>query len=76
MVVIYLNFITVHPFLVLVFQFHVVELGPHQTGNAALLSARGTLPFKGASVGDFPSAVQVSFLAVLEKLFVVTELEM
>ncbi|XP_020656970.2 clathrin heavy chain 2 isoform X1 [Pogona vitticeps] len=39
-------------------EFHVVELGPHQTGNAALLSARGTLPFKGASVGDFPSAVQ------------------
>ncbi|XP_074810261.1 clathrin heavy chain 2-like [Natator depressus] len=39
-------------------QFHVVELGPHQPGNAALLSARASLAFKGAQPGDFPSAVQ------------------
>ncbi|CAM4314041.1 unnamed protein product [Lepidochelys olivacea] len=39
-------------------QFHVVELGPHQPGNAALLSARSSLAFKGAQPGDFPSAVQ------------------
>ncbi|XP_043372980.1 clathrin heavy chain-like isoform X8 [Dermochelys coriacea] len=39
-------------------QFHVVELGPHQPGNAALLSARANLAFKGAQPGDFPSAVQ------------------
>ncbi|XP_065447102.1 clathrin heavy chain 2-like isoform X3 [Chrysemys picta bellii] len=39
-------------------QFHVVELGPHQPGNAALLSARASLAFKGARPGDFPSAVQ------------------
>ncbi|XP_008103506.1 clathrin heavy chain 2 isoform X2 [Anolis carolinensis] len=39
-------------------QFHAVELGPHQAGNAALLSARGTLPFKGPWLGDFPSTVQ------------------
>ncbi|XP_077181489.1 clathrin heavy chain 1-like isoform X1 [Paroedura picta] len=39
-------------------QFHVVELGPHQPGNSALLNARGNLPFKGARPGDFPSAVQ------------------
>lgn len=51
---------------VLVFQFHVVELGPYKPGNAALLSARGSLPFKGARPGDFPSAVQVNFAAVSE----------
>ncbi|KAH1171759.1 hypothetical protein KIL84_007377 [Mauremys mutica] len=39
-------------------QFHVVELGPHQPGNAALLSARASLAFRGARPGDFPSAVQ------------------
>ncbi|XP_067420010.1 clathrin heavy chain 2-like [Emydura macquarii macquarii] len=39
-------------------QFHVVELGPHQPGNAALLSARASLAFKGARPGDFPSTVQ------------------
>ncbi|EMP41468.1 Clathrin heavy chain 2 [Chelonia mydas] len=39
-------------------EFHVVELGPHQPGNAALLSARASLAFKGAQPGDFPSAVQ------------------
>nr|XP_056702897.1 clathrin heavy chain 1-like [Euleptes europaea] len=39
-------------------QFHVVELGPHQPGNAAFLSARSNLSFKGARPGDFPSAIQ------------------
>lgn len=39
-----------------------MELGPHQPGNAALLSARGTLPFKGAHAEDFPSALQVNFV--------------
>ncbi|KAF7249886.1 Clathrin heavy chain 2 [Varanus komodoensis] len=52
-------------------QFHVVELGPHQPGNAALLSARGTLPFKGVSVGDFPSAVQ--FLPQLGVVVILTK---
>lgn len=49
------------------FQLHVVELGPHQPGNAALLSARGTLPFKGAHTEDFPSALQVNLVAVLKQ---------
>ncbi|CAM2114856.1 unnamed protein product [Caretta caretta] len=39
-------------------RFHVVELGPHQPGNAALLSARSSLAFKGAQPGTSPSAVQ------------------
>ncbi|XP_042304186.1 probable clathrin heavy chain 1 [Sceloporus undulatus] len=52
-------------------QFHVVELGPHQAGNAALLSARGTLPFKGPWLGDFPSVVQ--FLTDLGVAMILTK---
>ncbi|CAI5767396.1 clathrin heavy chain 2-like isoform X3 [Podarcis lilfordi] len=52
-------------------QFHVVELGPHQPGNAALLSARDTLPFKGTQLGDFPSAVQ--FLPHLGVVVILTK---
>ncbi|KAJ6668319.1 hypothetical protein lerEdw1_015696 [Lerista edwardsae] len=52
-------------------QLHVVELGPHQPGNAALLSARGTLPFKGAHTEDFPSALQ--FLRPLGVVVILTK---
>ncbi|XP_053152158.1 clathrin heavy chain 1-like [Hemicordylus capensis] len=52
-------------------QLNVVELGPHQPGNAALLSARGILPFKGARSGDFPSAVQ--FLPHLGIMVILTK---
>ncbi|XP_061474382.1 clathrin heavy chain 2-like [Rhineura floridana] len=52
-------------------QFHVVELGPHQPGNAALLSARGTLMFRATRLGDFPSAVQ--FLPQLGVVAILTK---